>query len=209
MLSSSAGSGVSSKRYSTPPLQIESERCPSIPPPPVKKSHNHNSSSYNATTDSTSTTSTRMRKDRANQKKKRRITLTPCKRRITQDSSPDDFLAVKEGVDLLLKFPHLHLALTDEEEVDDINFSTPVRVQSKGFCSHHMSNTSSCTEFLPVQALVHPPNISVVEGANKDELELPAIKLGKKVRPMFRRVTKDSPTFEIDIHHNHLWDRRI
>ena len=44
---------------------------------------------------------------------------------------------------------------------------------------------------------------SVVEGANKDVLELPAIKLGKKVRPMFRRVTQGSPTFEIDIH-NHL-----
>ena len=69
MLSSSAESGMLSKRFSTPPLQIESERCPSIPPGmPVKKSHN--SSSYNATTDSTSTTSTRMRmrKDRANRK---------------------------------------------------------------------------------------------------------------------------------------------
>ena len=51
--------------------------------------------------------------------------------------------------------------------------------------------------------MVHPPNIYVVEGVNKDVLELPAIKLGKKVRPMFRRVTQGSPTFEIDIH-NHL-----
>ena len=91
-----------------------------------------------------------------------------------------------------MMLPPLDLA---ENEDDDITIPPKLILRSRLRRTHDMSSTS-CTEFVPVLALIRPPNVSVGEGVNKDVQHETTRKV---VRPMFRRVTQDSPTFEIDI----------